>query len=87
MAKKIKSDIVVSAVEVPLSENRKMVTYTYVYVDGFEAQRVMKQHKKERMTGWKQYDSDSVVYKGERSHLWKYTSFWKREKPNKRIKR
>lgn len=87
MAKTIKSDIAVSAVETQLSENRKMVTYMYVYVDGFDAGRIMKRHKKERMVGWKQYDSDSVVHNGERSHLWIYTTFWKRVTPIKRIKR
>lgn len=87
MAKTIKSDVVVPAVETLLSENRKMVKYMYVYVDGFDAARIMKKHKKERMTGWKQYDSDSVVYNGEKSHLWIYTTFWKREKPIKRINR
>lgn len=86
MAKTIKSDIAVSAVETPLSVNRKMVTYAYVYVDGFDAARIMKKHKKERMTGWKQYDSDSVVHNGQKSHLWTYATFWKREKPIKRIK-
>ena len=70
-----------------LSKNRIMKTYTYVYVDGMNTDRLMKKHNKERITGWTQYDSDSVVVwsKGKGAHLWVYTGFWKRNKPIKRI--
>ena len=85
--KTIKSDIVVPAVETPLSDNRLKITYMYVYVNGFDAEREMRKHKKDRKKGWKQYDSDSVVYYGEKSHLWIYTVYWKKKTPVKRVKR
>lgn len=85
--KTIKSDIAVAPVETRLSENRLMVKYVYVYVEGFNAARVKKELDRERRKDWKQYDSDSVVHWGDKSHLWVYTSFWKAKKPTKRIKR
>lgn len=85
--KTVKSDIVVPAVETQLSDNRIKRTYMYVYVDGFNAMREMRKHKTEHKKGWRRYDSDSVVYYGEKSHLWIYTEYWKKEKPTKRIKR
>lgn len=70
-----------------LSKNRIMKTYTYVYVEGMNTNRLMKKHNKERITGWTQYDSDSVVVwsKGKGAHLWVYTGFWKRDVPIKRV--
>ena len=85
--KTIKSDIAYTDCnEKRLSRNRLQVTYMYVYVDGFDAKRIMKKHQKERRVGWKQYDSDSIVVIGQKSHLWIYHGFWKATKPVKRIK-
>jgi hypothetical protein len=85
--KTIKSDIAyIGGGEKRLSENRIQVTYTYVYVDDFDAKRIMKKHQSERRKGWKQYDSDSIVVIGKKSHLWIYHGFWKATKPVKRIK-
>ena len=83
---KIQYDIAVPPVETPLSNNRLKVEYEYVYSDIFKLERDIKRCKKERRKGWKQYDSDSVVYYGIMTHLWKYTVYFKREKPIKRIK-
>lgn len=84
--KPIKSDIGYTIGDQPLSENRLMVKYQYVYIDDKTSNRLFKKHKKERRVGWKQYDADSVVVWGDNSHLWIYTGFWKREKPRKKIK-
>ena len=84
--KQIKSDVSFYAGTKELSTNRIQKTYIYVYVDDVISNRLMKKHNKERMVGWTQYDSDSVVIKGEHSHLWVYNGFWKRNKPVKRVK-
>lgn len=85
--KVIKSDIsYVDGGEKRLSQNRLQVTYMYVYIDGFDADRIMKKHQSERRKGWKQYDSDSIVIYGKKSHLWVYHGFWKATNPVKRIK-
>lgn len=84
---KVNYDIAVEPVEVPLSDNRLMVKYVYVYADKVNLERDIKCRRKEKKVGWKQYDSDSVVRYGDHTHLWYYTLFFKREKPIKRIKR
>ena len=84
---KVNYDIAVPPVETVLSENRVKVLYVYGYPDKISLLRDIKIRKRAKRVGWKQYDSDSVVYCGDSMHIWFYTVFFKREKPNKRIKK
>lgn len=83
---KVQYDIAVEPVEIPLSNNRMMVKYAYVFPDYVNLEREMGKIKRKRRPGWKQYDADSIVHQGTLTHLWFYTVWYKREKPIKRIK-
>lgn len=85
--KTYKSDSIVPPVVVPLSENVIMAKYIYSYVDGFDAKRALAQAKRERIAGYKKIDDDSVVYPGEKGHIWIYAAYFKRKKPVRRVKR
>lgn len=83
---KVQYDIAVEPVEIPLSNNRLMVQYVYVFPDCVNVEKEIGKIKRKRRPGWKQYDADSVVHRGTLTHLWINTVYYKRERPEKRIK-
>ena len=68
--------------EIMLSKTLKMVKYTYLYIDGYDAGRPREPEDMPRKRGWKITTIDRTIIRDNGCHLWKYIVIMQRDKRN-----
>lgn len=72
---------------IDLSPTMRVEEYTYVYINGFDANRAYKRHKSERRTGWVKKAIDREDENAEQGGLWFCRIVWQKKKERKRAKK
>lgn len=71
---------------IDLSPTMVVEEYTYVYIEGFDANRANECHKSKKRIGWESVARDREAVKGKQGSLWIYREVWQK-KDKKRAKK
>lgn len=71
---------------IPLSPTMVVEEYSYVYIEGFDANRANECHKSKKRIGWESVARDREAVKSKQGSLWIYREVWQK-KDKKRAKK
>ena len=67
----------------PISDTLVIEEYTYVYIDGLDAERGRERHLKENKRGWIKVAFERECTHSKQGHMWTYRSVWQKKTANR----